>query len=210
MMKKSLAVLGVVLTAGLLNVPAYAGPSVYVSGNIGEASFNDINQKVPGTQEIEGTISTKSGINVLGAVGLKCCDTNLRLEAEYGYQRNSADTYKMKNHVFDLPGNYTVSSYMANGYYDIKAGVVNPYFTAGIGLAEVGVHNVPNPPSIINETHSVLGYQFGAGFAIPVTQAIDIDARYRYFGTSTVTLSDNNGHFILPGSSFLVGLRVGL
>jgi hypothetical protein len=43
-----------------------------------------------------------------------------------------------------------------------------------------------------------------------VTKTIDIDARYRYFGTSTVTLSNNNGNFILPGNSILVGLRVGL
>ena len=209
-MKKSLAVFGVVLTVGLLTVPAYAGPSVYVSGNIGEASFNEINQKNPLTQAVEGTISTTSGINVLGAVGLKCCVTNLRLEAEYGYQRNNADQIKMAHGVYSLTGNYSITSYMANGYYDIKAGVVNPYITAGIGLAEVGLHNLPDPPRIINETHSALGYQFGAGFAIPVTNAIDIDARYRYFGTSTVTLSNNGGNFILPGSSFLVGLRVGL
>ena len=139
-MKKSLAVFGVVLTVGLLTVPAYAGPSVYVSGNIGEASFNEINQKNPLTQAVEGTISTTSGINVLGAVGLKCCVTNLRLEAEYGYQRNNADSIKMRFGTFPLTGNYSVSSYMANGYYDIKAGPVNPYLTAGIGLAEVGVH----------------------------------------------------------------------
>ena len=99
---------------------------------------------------------------------------------------------------------------MANAYYDLNAVVANPYLTAGIGVAEVGVNNVPNPPYIINETHSVLGYQFGAGVAIPVTKFIDIDARYRYFGTSRVTLSNDNGNFILPGSSFLVGLRVGL
>ena len=209
-MKKSLAVMGVVFTAGMMSVPTYAGPSLYISGNIGAASFSDINQKTPVTQVTEGTISTKAGINVTGAVGLKCCVTNIRLEAEYGYQRNNADSIKMRFGTFPLTGNYSVSSYMANGYYDIKAGPVNPYLTAGIGLAEVGVHNVPNPPNIIDETHSALGYQFGAGLAIPVTSTIDIDARYRYFGTSTVTLSNNNGNFILPGNSFLIGLRVGL
>jgi opacity protein-like surface antigen len=209
-MKKSLAVLGAVLTAGLLAIPVYAGPSVYVSGNIGAASFNDIDQKTPVTQVTEGIISTKTGINVLGAVGVKCCVTHIRLEAEYGYQRNNADKIKMRFGVFGLTGNYSVTSYMANAYYDLNAVVANPYLTAGIGVAEVGVNNVPNPPYIINETHSVLGYQFGAGVAIPVTKFIDIDARYRYFGTSRVTLSNDNGNFILPGSSFLVGLRVGL
>jgi hypothetical protein len=58
--------------------------------------------------------------------------------------------------------------------------------------------------------YSYFPITLGAGVAIPVTKTIDIDARYRYFGTSNVTLSNKNGNFILHGNSFLVGLRVGL
>ncbi len=34
-----------------------------------------------------------------------------------------------------------------------------------------------------------------AGVPIPVTKFIDSDFRYRYFGTGTFTLSNNNGEF---------------
>jgi opacity protein-like surface antigen len=204
-MKKSLGILGAVLAFGMLSAPAFAGPTLYVSGNLGGSSFNDIKS----TDSVT-TIATTSGINVTGAVGVKCCVTHIRLEGEVGYQKNNADTIKNGSGVYGLTGNYSVTSYMANAYYDLNAIVLSPYITAGIGVAEVGVNNVVNPLFTANEKHSVLGYQFGAGVAIPVTKFIDFDVRYRYYGTGTVTLSNNNGELKLPGNSFLVGLRIGI
>ena len=210
-MKKSFAVLGTILTAGMLTVPVYASdsPSVYISGDAGSSWFNDIKPKDPLTNTEGPTITTTAGINVLGALGVKWCD-NYRLEAEFGYQRNNADKYTHGPMVVDLPGNFSVTSYTANGYYDFKAGGVNPYLTAGIGLAQVGVHGVPNPPDIINETHSALGYQFGAGLSIPLNKNVDFDVRYRYYRTSSVNLDNNGGEFQISSNSILAGLRVGL
>jgi len=110
-----------------------------------------------------------------------------------------------------MKGNIAVTSVLANGYYDIKAGAVNPYLTAGIGWTSVDVNKVgivinPNPR---DESHSVLGYQFGAGVAIPVAKNVDIDARYRYFRTSTVRLDNSDGDFQFASNSVLVGLRLG-
>ena len=39
-----------------------------------------------------------------------------------------------------MKGNIAVTSVLANGYYDIKAGAVNPYLTAGIGWTSVDVN----------------------------------------------------------------------
>ncbi len=204
-MKKLFAVLDLVLAFGMLAAPAFAGPKAYISGNLGGSSFSDIKP----TDSVT-TIATASGINVTGAAGVKCCVTHIRLEGEVGYQKNNADTIKNGSGVYGLTGNYTVTSYMANAYYDLNAVFLSPYLTAGIGVAEVGVNNVVNPLYTANEKHSVLGYQFGAGVAIPVSKFIDLDVRYRYFGTGKVVLSNHNGEFKLPGNSVLVGLRVGL
>ncbi len=93
---------------------------------------------------------------------------------------------------------------------DIKAGAITPYLSAGLGLARVSLNKVPDPPVILNETQSALGYQFGVGIAVPVTKTIDIDARYRYSGTSTVTLNGSPAKLDISGSGILVGVRVGL
>jgi len=203
-MKKSLAILGTILTAGMLSVPAYASdaPSVYISGDAGSSWFNTIN-----IHPSSATVTTTPGINVLGAIGVKWCDT-FRLEAEFGYQRNNNDKYTDSYGAYSSTGNHSVTSYTANGYYDFKAGGVNPYLTAGIGLAQVGVHDVITPLDTINETHSALGYQFGAGLSIPLNKNVDFDVRYRYYRTSTVNLDNNAGEFQISSNSILAGLRV--
>ncbi len=208
-MKKSIAVLGAVLTAGMFSVPTYAAeaPSYYISGNVGASWYNDINIREP----YQATVKTDEGINVLGALGVKWCDT-YRVEAEFGYQRNNTALWEDNGGSSAMSGNISVTSILANGYYDFKAGAVNPYLTAGIGWASVGVNNslIANDPlSLTNESHSVLAYQFGAGIAIPVIKNVDLDVRYRYFRTSTVSLDNNGGEFQIASHSVLAGLRVG-
>lgn len=132
---------------------------------------------------------------------------HIRLEAEIGYQRNDADKIIIDSGIFIFRGNYSVTSYMANGYYDFKGDTVTPYLTAGIGLAQVTIHNEVNPPNTISKTYSLLGYQFGAGIAFPVTNDMVLDARYRYFGTSPMNLIIDNGNFKVPGNTFLIGLK---
>ena len=211
-MKKSLALFGAFLTAGMITAPAYAAesPSYYISGNVGASWFNDVNIKDHVTQINKESVTTDAGITVLGALGVKWCD-RYRVEAEYGYQRNNAKEGSDSRGSAPMKGNIAVTSVLANGYYDFKAGAVNPYLTAGIGWTSVGVNNVgvvinPNPR---DESHSVLGYQFGAGVAIPVAKNVDIDARYRYFRTSTVRLDNSDGDFQFASNSVLVGLRLG-
>lgn len=188
-MKKNLAFLSAFITAGMLAVPAYAAdsPSCYVSGNVGAAWFNDI------TPQNQGSVSTKGGINAMGALGLKFCDT-YRLEAEGGYQRNNLSS---------ASGFLSATSVLANGYYDFSAYSVKPYLTAGLGWASVGGNGLG-----FSDSQSVFAYQFGAGIAIPVAKNIDIDARYRYFRTSTIN-PDNIEGFQISSNSVLAGLRVG-
>ncbi len=208
-MKKSLFLCGALLSAGMFTMPAHAvaSTSYYVSGDVGSSWFNNVQPRDHDTNVQQANISTKAGIHVLGALGVKWCD-NYRLEAEYSYQRNDGDKYRS----YDVTGNFSVTSVLANGYYDFKQNGFVPYLTAGIGWASLGPNNVavvgdPNPA--ITESHSALGYQLGAGVAIPVAKNVDIDARYRHFGTSSISLDNNQGDFNISSNSVLVGLRVG-
>ena len=200
----------VIFSAVMFTAPAYAAesPSYYVSGNVGASWFNDM---VPNNgNDQNNPLSTSGGINVMGAFGIKWCDT-YRLEAELGYQRNNAKQVIENAVVYDMQGYLSVTSILANGYYDFKVGGVDPYLTAGIGWASVGINDVDkvSTSNLSSESHSVLAYQFGAGVAIPVAKNVAVDARYRYFRTSTVGMNNSNGDFQIGSNSALLGLRVG-
>ena len=212
-MKKHLSLFGAVLTAGMLSVPAYAAdsPSYYVSGNVGVSSFSKTDVKNPTKPLNDAILTTDAGIALLGAVGVKfdCW----RAEAELGYQRNNAkDVTSSNGDVSNLTGSISATTVLANGYYDFNAGGFNPYLSAGIGWASVGVNNVQDGKGggPANQSHSAIGYQFGAGVAIPLSKTIALDARYRYFGTGTVSFDNQDGDFKITGSDFLVGVRIGL
>ncbi len=209
MMKKYLAFLGAAITAGMLTVPAYAAdsPSYYISGNIGETWCMD-NDIIPRNKA--GNLSTTAGLTLMGAVGMKFCDT-CRLEAELGYQRNNADHITFNTEVYRISGLLSETSILANGYYDFKRGTINPYLTAGLGWAGFDVNGLNGRHGLhgLSETHSAFAYQFGAGASIPVTKHIDMDVRYRYARTSTMSLDNNYSTFQLASNSALLGLRVG-
>ncbi|MEI6848123.1 MAG: outer membrane beta-barrel protein [Chlorobiaceae bacterium] len=207
-MKKYLSFLGAIIAAVMFSAPAFAVSPYYISSDIGAASFSKIKIYDTVTGVEHGNMSTTSGIDVVGALGRRF--GNVRLEAEVGYQRNNADKYTSAHGVFDIPGNFSVTSYMVNSYYDFKRSGLTPYLSAGIGLADVTLNKVPDPPSIISETHSAFGYQLGAGLAIPVCKHMTLDTRYRYFGANRVTLSGSHGKIDLSGSNFLAGLRISL
>lgn len=200
-MKKHLSFIGALLAAGLFAAPAYAADSnIYVSGDVGVSTFSNIK-----TSGDTGHTTTDAGINVMGAVGTKL--DNWRVEAELGYQRNNGHEYVDGAGVATpANGSISVTSLLANGYYDFNAGAVDPYVTAGFGWASTGIHNRDGSA---DESHSALGYQFGVGVLVPVAKGIAVDARYRYFGTSNFSLNNGGGDLHVNSSNFLVGLKVG-
>jgi len=193
--------------AGMFTAPAYAEdtPShYYVSGGAGGTWFNSIQRREP------FTFTTKGDIVVTGAFGYAFCD-GWRLETELSYQQNKADTGYYYSTPFTQQGTVNIASYMVNGYYDIKAGAVNPYVYAGMGIAEMNLVGVgPVLFNQVTESHTAFGYQFGAGASIPVAKDVDIDVRYKYFRTSNVALNNGLGDLHIGSNSFLVGLRVGI
>ena len=205
-MKRHLSILGAAISLGMLTVPTYAADNVsliyigphasdtvtpyYIRADIGASLYNDITLKNPATQIQQGTLKTKGGVTTQFALGRNF--DGYRFELEAGSQKNTTEQI----------GTVEVVSIMVNGYYDLPIEEVPLYLTAGIGSAGVTVQNYVSS--------SVLGYQFGAGVVIPLSEVIAIDARYRYFGTGTVSFSDNSSDFKITGSSFLIGLKIGM
>jgi opacity protein-like surface antigen len=205
-MKKYLVLFGILLVLGMPAAQAETAENRYISVLGGVSSINDFNVVEHDSGIDQGDISTSSGLDMAIAVGKHIND--YRVEVELGYQRNNADRIIIPHGpVADLQGYFSVVSFMANGYYGCKTGGVEPYITGGIGLAEIGAHKVNDPPYILNETHPAFGYQVGCGIAIPLAKHVAFDLRYRYFGSTKVTLSDN-GDIRIGSHNYLAGIRV--
>ncbi len=192
-MKNNLKTFLAVLSAGFIAFPAYAA-TPYVSSNFGASFINDV-KTVSGTQLIKG------GLNLTGAAGVSMDD--FRLEAEVGGLTNIDQLI-----TFGLGGSVSITSLLANCYYDMALGGVKPYVTAGIGPAWVSADDWFGASILTRYSakYTTLGYQFGAGIAIPLSDSFAVDARYRYFSTSTI--KDNTlGDFTLSTHNVLLGLR---
>ena len=200
-------IFGLIFTMGLLSVSAYAADPSNCENSL-VSSVNDIESGNQEAQIQQGAMQAFSGLNLMSVFSTSV--NSFRFEAEIGYQRNDADKIILDSGFFIFRGNYSVTSYMANGYYNFSPGTCNPYVTAGLGLAKVSIHNEVNPPNTISETYSGAGYQLGIGFDVIATKFIFFDLRYRYFGTYPVTLNNHNGSFKAPGNSVMFGVIVGL
>ncbi|MCX6180265.1 MAG: outer membrane beta-barrel protein [Chlorobiales bacterium] len=192
----------------MLSIPTYAADTYHINEYIDESSISDVKTNISTLQTQQETVPETSAIDLTSAF-VKGFD-NFRLEAEIVYQKNDADKIIINSGIFSFKGDDSVTSYMANGFYDSKCSVFNLYLMAGIGLAQASIHNKVNPPNTISETYSGLCYQFGAGITVPVALNLFLDLRYRYFGTYQLKLDNDNGNYKVPGNKVFLGFKVGL
>jgi len=222
-MKKAFSLLAAFMVAVMWSATGFSADK-YVSGNIGISWMNDSTFKPAYTSEDDDIVQETdygSGITLLGAFGYDYGD--YRAEAELGYQQNDIEAYSVlfngdTEGESELLGDVSVVSLMGNGYYDIDLGGVELYLTAGIGAAQVSIDDLADADDddfTYSTSEMTLAYQLGAGFGIPVSDGIMLDARYRYFATTDFTLSeirglkgDANGN--VESHSALLGLRVNL
>jgi len=227
-MKKALSLLAAAVLVLGWSAPSYAG-NTYASGNIGIVWFDNLNgiESDYDSRDSSIDVSLDSGVSLTGAVGCDMGDT--RVEAEMGYQTNDAVSaeivrdYKPSKEKdddsWDWGGDVSLTTFMFNGYYDIplmESGL-ELFLTAGVGGAFYSFNDVGdlNDDSYRGTTSgSTWAYQLGAGLALPVSDNLVVDARYRYFNTAEFTTEDDFDAFdddsmILDISSHsaLVGLR---
>ena len=228
-MKKTLSLLAVLMVAGVAATPAQAATH-YVSGFGGVSWMQNIKTSDTYTWAAPHSNYTSdtdlgSGLALTGAIG--CDYGSYRLEAEVGYQTNSVKSIALfdngaannqipsgvtgypRTNKADMRGDISVLSLMGNGYYDFDlGGKVEFYATAGIGVAQVSLHDVTtvktaveapgsqglvypaNPDPGYNGHETTLAWQVGAGLAAPISDNVKLDLRYRYFATTDFTLAD--------------------
>ncbi len=213
-MKKALSLIAVFLVAAMWSGTGTAADK-YVSGAIGISWFNDAN--FDSIYDYEGEDSESmgfgSGITLLGAFG--CDYGDFRVEGELGYQQNDAETFSEDggDDSSDIQGDVSVTSLLANGYYDIDLGGVELSLGAGVGVAQVSMDDIADEGEDdggFNANETTFAYQLGAGLGIPVADNIMLDARYRYFATTDFTFVGSFGNTNIESHSALLGLRVGL
>lgn len=216
-MKKSLSLLAAFLVAGMWSAPVQAADH-YISGMAGISWMqdSDVEHVFSATDYKKvASIPFESAFTAVGALG--CDYGSTRLEAEIGYQKNNIDIDEDDDYG---SGDVQVLSLMGNGFYDIDlGGGVELYAMAGVGVAQVNAEKELSRRVYNYEVSEVtLAYQLGAGIAIPISDGVMLDARYRYFATTDFTIGDDNlvsGYGAdfntnVSSHSALLGLRVNL
>jgi len=168
-----------------------------------------------------------SGVSATGAIG--CDYGDYRLEAEIGYQSGDVDSISgiengVKDDADDFAGDESVLSLMGNAYYDIDLGGVELFLGAGVGVAQVDFDDIAEVDGNVesdynwNASEVALAYQLMAGLAVPVSDGIMVEAKYRYFATTDFTVSNDDDEGLrnsdieyngnISSHSALLGLRV--
>jgi opacity protein-like surface antigen len=110
--------------------------------------------------------------------------------------------YPMK---VNLPNNYgsaktkaSANIYMINFVYDFaKLGDMTPYFTAGVGLADVNLKSTSVTSAALGgatifklekNRRKALAYQLGLGMQYPITDAISFDAAVKFQAITNVKI----------------------
>ena len=133
------------------------------------------------------TIDNKTGFTIGGAVGTYLAP-GLRGELEVSYMRQATDSYSgPAGTTFSSSGDVDQVFVLANLWKDIHAGRFSPYIGAGFGVGVVSTDDYVFDPAGANngplswDTDGVgLAGQFGAGVRVAVTDALSVDAGYRF------------------------------
>lgn len=152
--------------------------------------------------------STDRGRIFGGALGYEW-RSGWRAEAEVTHRKNDFDSVtidsdgglgaqlgfgSLNGATLDISGDVTSLAGMANLYYDVPLGwPIRPYVGAGIGFARIDAELDLGALRLVDETDTVLAWQFKAGLSYPATERISLSVGYRYFETQDAELSETVG-----------------
>lgn len=120
--------------------------------------------------------SVDTGYIVGGQLGYRL--THVRVEGEFSFIRNSVAAFEAVQ--------TNVTTYMANGYYDIPVSDrFSPYLGAGMGFAHGWASDTVSNQS--TDPDNQFAYQLIGGLGYNVTPAVTLAFQYRY-----LSFADNN------------------
>jgi len=110
-------------------------------------------------------------------------------------------------------GSMQAVTVLGNIWYDFDLGSgLRPYVGGGVGVGFVDSDHTPTGAiEEWNDSDTVLAYQVGAGVKFAVSDAIDIDASYRFRGLSDVGFSSSIGGYTVDSEDVYTHvIQVGL
>jgi opacity protein-like surface antigen len=184
----------------------------YFSVHVGGTWLQDADVDYDNPFFRDDEIEFDNGYNVGAAFGY---DYGMaRLEVELAYRQNDVDKITINfddgTEVFRGDGDFSATSLMLNGYWDLETGSpVVPYFGGGIGFANVTANNVKffdpfdgRVRRLVDDDDNVFAYQLAAGIAVALNPAMSLDLGYRFFGTSNPDLEVDPLLFVPSAGKF--------
>jgi opacity protein-like surface antigen len=201
-----------------------AGNRFYVAGAVTGSRLNKPDQTIANAPTPGATLQVENDVDFGwgGSIAIGHELGRFRIEAEIGRTDNDSDAYSAISPIsITLPqkGRNQVTRYMANVYFDLSRGGIQPYVGVGIGGARARVTTFAAParapaapPSQLIDDHETdFAWQLMAGAAVPVTARLAFTAQYRWFDAGTVVGKDSRGERMtreIAGHNFDLGLRL--
>ncbi|NIQ01883.1 MAG: outer membrane beta-barrel protein [Nitrospinaceae bacterium] len=188
-MKRTVLAVLMLSMALAVNTPsANAQDGMYGSVNLGFSFFNEMGIDFG---PVERGVDFGIGSVVSFALGTPL-NENVRVEGEITFRQASVDTFA----GFDGEGLAGAVSFMGNGYYDIplEGSPIKPFVGAGLGFGLLYAAGT-GPVGGASTSDSGVGfnYQIMGGGAYEVQSDLFVTATLRYWGSTGVTLEDENG-----------------
>ena len=195
-MKIRALVVGFILVASTTSALA-AGP--YMGAGGGMTIIHDSDLANPGLPTVSAEYDKGYAFNVNGGYNFD----GFRLEGEFGYKHANVNSISGPGGTFNISGgDATFMSYMANGYYDIKAEpAITPFIGAGLGLINGELNDNGHKAD-----DTVFGYQLIAGIGFNINKNVTIDISYRFQGAAS-DLNVEGTDVSYKSSNLMAGVR---
>lgn len=189
---------------------------VYMQINAGGAAIGDLNFD-DDVSDLELTTSDgAAGFNSPWAaveMGYALYN-NFRVGVHVGYGRTDVEALHITGGTIPVDGRTQIISFGLNSYYDFETETpVLPYL--GLGLGGLHASTQYDSALLTGGQRDVDGTGFAAqalaGFAVPVTDAVDLTFGYRYFYAPDITAENQDlaldGRLKIGGHVAEIGLR---
>jgi len=151
---------------------------LYVRGDVGIGNYErpDFVKNLPGG--IVSAFGEEIDETIISDIGVGCEFTaNLRADVTLGYRSEA----QVQDSFTSLDAKYSALTVMANVYYDIgNFNGFTPYVGAGVGVSRNKLSDVALPVASTSGTKTSFAYALHAGVSYDYSEALAIDASYRY------------------------------
>lgn len=137
-----------------------------------------------------------------------------RVELEYSHRSNQLDEVEFAGGNFPGSGDMTADSFLLNfiGIYRDRR-IWAPYLLLGAGAARIEASDLKvSGQRLGSGSDDVFAYQVGCGIDLALTERLNLDLGYRFFGTTRPGFTEANGkEFKMDyySHSALLGVRLG-